>query len=566
MGVVYKARHRKLNRLTAIKMILGGRFSSSDEMQRFHMEAEAAARLDHPSIVPVYEIGEQDGQPFFAMKYIDGGSLADQMERLQADPRLAAQMLSTVARAVHHAHQRGILHRDLKPANVLIDDGDQPLITDLGLAKSTAGDSQLTKTGAVLGTPAYMSPEQATGEQAVTTATDIYALGAILYELLTGRPPHTGATAIETVMSVRNDTPVSPRKRNLAIDVDLELICLKCLERDPEQRYGSAAALAGDLDNWLSGAPISVAPPSMAAVAARWVRHNRRLVYAGFALLLGMAFTIPLLAGFFNNVVFDVRRHFPKAERPWFFALEGLPDWVAGASFLVLALLVWPSIGLWNAIVTRPVTTSRAMLFGVLTSTLCSGLVAAAFGWAVVLIVAGNYAGDRIVALGEAVWTPPDTSPDEARRAAVELYDGLDNVAVEQRARVLSDRIFYEQVARVPWAFAIIGIASVLLALPILWGTVIATMLLDRKLSFWLLAVRYAAAWISATVLAVMVIGYVFGIVTGSLSTRYTTIHAVLTVVCLTTFYLAIKRWMQPIATESALSGAERPTPTPIPS
>ena len=163
MGVVYKARHRKLNRVAAVKMILGGRFSSEDELQRFHIEAEAAARLDHPGIVPVYEIGEQDGQAFFAMKYVDGGSLADRIGTLQTDPRQAVHMLATVARAVHHAHQRGVLHRDLKPANILIDESNQPLVTDLGLAKSTADNSRLTKTGAVLGTPSYMSPEQATG-------------------------------------------------------------------------------------------------------------------------------------------------------------------------------------------------------------------------------------------------------------------------------------------------------------------------------------------------------------------------------------------------------------------
>jgi len=189
MGVVYKARHTKLNRIAALKMILGGRFSSQDDVQRFHIEAKAAAGLDHSGIVPVYEIGEHDGQAFFAMKYIDGGSLVQNVDRFRADPRAAVTMLASVARAVNHAHQRGVLHRDLKPANILIDEAGQPLITDLGLAKTTTGDSELTRTGAVLGTPSYMSPEQAQSTESVTTAADIYALGAIMYDLLTGQPP-----------------------------------------------------------------------------------------------------------------------------------------------------------------------------------------------------------------------------------------------------------------------------------------------------------------------------------------------------------------------------------------
>ena len=199
MGVVYKARHKKLNRIAAVKMIIGGRFSSAEELQRFHVEAESAARLDHPGIVPIYETGECDGQAFFAMKFIEGGSLGQQIERFRLDSRSAVTLLINVARAVHHAHQRGILHRDLKPANILIDEDDNPLITDLGLAKNTSGGSDLTNTGAVLGTPSYMPPEQASGDRTVTTAADIYALGAVMYELLTGQPPYQGSSAVDTV-------------------------------------------------------------------------------------------------------------------------------------------------------------------------------------------------------------------------------------------------------------------------------------------------------------------------------------------------------------------------------
>ena len=199
MGVVYKARHQRLNRIAALKMIISGRFSSEDELRRFHIEAESAARLDHPGIVPVYEIGEVEGQPFFAMKYIEGGSLAEQMDQLREHPREAMALLAKVARGVHHAHQRGVLHRDLKPGNILLDEMGEPLITDLGLAKSTTNDSNLTNTGAVMGTPSYMPPEQAAGG-GVTTAADIYSLGAIMYQLLTGEPPHKGESAMETMM------------------------------------------------------------------------------------------------------------------------------------------------------------------------------------------------------------------------------------------------------------------------------------------------------------------------------------------------------------------------------
>nr|WRX36747.1 hypothetical protein [uncultured bacterium] len=546
MGVVYKARHAKLNRVAAVKMILGGQFSSADVLQRFYIEAEAAARLDHPGIVPVYDIGESNGQPFFAMKYVEGGSLSDKMPELRADSKLACRMLADVARAVHHAHQRGILHRDLKPANILIDEAGNPLVTDLGLAKSTSGnDSNLTKTGAILGTPGYMPPEQAAGEESVTMAADVYSLGAILYETMTGRPPHQGSTAIETVMNVLNDTPVEPRKLNPKVAPELELICLKCIERNPDARYTSAAAVASDLESWLADEPISIKAPSLAAQTARWMRKNRRMVYVALTLLMVTMFLVPSSMVLFGNgalhvgnvTMGEVYQHFPNAQRPWFTIFDNVPGWVVNVLLLAMLFFVWPSIGLWNAIATRPKSIRHAVVSGFVTSVICASLLIVTSGWLLVVTSTGNYANRQIETLGAVVWPTGESTPAEALNQANELYEGLEDVPENIRAKVLADRILNEEIAQGPLALALLGIIGIVIAIPILFGTVVGHIVLTRSKSLWAAIIRYGLVFLTLPICIAMSLQFLFGRIEDPLP------GGIVLAVCVITLFLALRRW-----------------------
>lgn len=303
MGVVYRARQVSLNRIVAVKMILSGQLAGEAEVKRFRVEAEAAANLQHPHIVAIHEIGEHEGRHYFSMDYIEGRNLAEHVPAKSYSARETALLVKQLAEAVHYAHQRGTLHRDLKPQNVLIDAQGQPHITDFGLAKrwvatdpsgpGAGAASELTHTGAIMGSPSYMAPEQAAARLGeIGPATDVYSLGAILYQLLTGQPPHRGNTALETLQQVIGAEPEAPRRLRTGVPPDLETICLKCLEKNPAQRYANARQLAEELGRFLGGEPILAKPAGASRKVWSWaLRHPWAISGATSLVILGLGFS-----------------------------------------------------------------------------------------------------------------------------------------------------------------------------------------------------------------------------------------------------------------------------------
>jgi WD40 repeat protein len=309
MGVVYQVRQVALNRVVALKMILTGAHAAPEVRQRFRREAEAVARLQHPNIVQIHEVGEADGHPFFSLEFCPGGSLADRLNGTPLPAREAARLVETLARAVHAAHDAGIVHRDLKPANVLLGDGDTPKVTDFGLAKQLDRAADQTASGAIVGTPSYMAPEQAGGRnRELGPWTDVYALGAVLYELLTGRPPFRAESPAETLLLVLTEEPVPPSRLRPNLPRDLESVCLQCLRREPARRYPTAAALADDLRRFLDGRPVAARPAGAWERGWRWCRRNP--LAAGLAAAVAAA----LLAGTGTATYFAVRADQQRAS------------------------------------------------------------------------------------------------------------------------------------------------------------------------------------------------------------------------------------------------------------
>ena len=341
MGIVYRARQTSLNRVVALKLIRVEGQPSESEARRFQHEAEAVASLDHPGIVPIYEVGIHEGRHYFSMKLISGKSLKQASKGLKGDFPAIARILADVARAVQHAHERGVLHRDLKPGNILLDEYDLPHVADFGLAKRIdLGDPDATQTGAVVGTPAYMAPEQATATRGtITTATDVYGLGAVLYTLLSGHAPHRGSSQLEILDAVREHAPESPLRVDAKVPRDLSVICMKCLEKDPRRRYHSARELADDLDRWLDGRPIAARRVGPATRAVMWCK--RKPLAAGLA----AALLISALVGSTGILINwrEVRRQRDELARA---NVQVRSEWEASRllnEFLVSDLLAWSS-------------------------------------------------------------------------------------------------------------------------------------------------------------------------------------------------------------------------------
>lgn len=523
MGVIYKARHIKLNRIRALKIILSGRFSSKGDVQRFHIE---------------------------------GGSLADRLLEFHADPHKAMELLAKVGRAVHHAHQRGILHRDLKSANILLEGDDQPRITDLGLARNTADGSNLTNTGAVLGTPSYMPPEQATGNAVITTAADIYSLGAIMYELLTGVPPYRGATAMETVLQVREGKLEPPQKNFPSVDRDLQLICLKCLEHVPDERYPSALAVVNDLEAWVANEPISISAPSssssLMAQASRWFRQNRQITFIGFAVLMGIIATMPFALTFVAGGDFsEVYDRFPLDQRPWLFSFGKLPNWFNLTMGFSLLFILWPSVGFLNALVGRPKTVWKALGTGCMTAILLTTVFSVLLGWMPLLRMTNDDARTKV--LTSALWPKDDESKVAKQKEAEKLFTGLEDIPPDERAGVVADRLRSDRLASAPVALLMIFAFQCIAMIPVVYGTAIGFTLLQRGHRIRIAWLRYTLAWAFAFMALFMSIDATVDIFFGdSNSLPELAPELATTAISGILFWLVMRRWRKQSTTESA--------------
>jgi hypothetical protein len=500
MGVVYKARQTGLNRLAAVKVILAGGHAGVHELERFRQEAEALARLEHPNIVRIYEVGDRGGFPFLSLEFCPAGSLDKQLNRSPLPPSRAAELVATLARAVHAAHQAGIIHRDLKPANVLLAEDGTPKITDFGLAKRVEGGEGLTQSGAVVGTPSYMAPEQAAGRSGlVTTAADVYAMGAILYECLTGRPPFRAATPIDTILQVLDQEPERPSALRPGIDRRLELICLKCLSKEPGRRYASADGLATDLEHWRAGEPVSVQPPSLPGLLRLWLRQN--FGAAGWTAVVGLATGLvmslllwliaiqPGLKGLGAS-----HRQMTGGDAPWLAPDWEAPPWLV-APLSLLGVAAFAFSGLATARLVRPRNRQADVAAGLVSGAI-TGVVffTLGFGWFAALLSVEPGLRKDVWWVSQAAWDESEPDGAEAgasgqprpRERLLARYPALREVPAEERGRVVYAKVACDVCTGIPKGIWVGMLMSVGLCTAVAaCGTAMGGSLLRRGLGVW---------------------------------------------------------------------------------
>lgn len=523
MGAVYKAVHQTLGREVALKVILSGQFASENDVRRFYLEAESAASLDHPGIVPIYEIGEQDGHHYFTMKLIEGGSLAARMGELRNDIRASVGILSSVAEAIGYAHKRGILHRDIKPANILLDEDDNPLVTDLGLAKQIQSESDLTGTGAIVGTPAYMSPEQASGSKEITTGTDVYSLGAILYQCLTGRPPHQAESAVATLMLAAAGEIDPPSHIAQQVDRSLELVCMKALATDPSERYPSADAFAKDLRHWLAGETVSVRPKSFASVCGDLLANQLRSAIGAMILGIvgGIALGVPAYGGLATRLFHGDRARFsltmlqetlPNVSifDPWWLH----PPALFLGPALILGVLFCFLLGAFIVRLVKPETIQHALAVGLVAGLLMAIVQFALYGVAASWNTFALVSADEVDALATAGFGD-ETSRQESLESFYDQYTGLDDLAPADQANAVSKMVATKiMLSTPPVALGTLSACLIFASVFCVFSTLHAYRLLVASFSWLDRSIRYtevvallAIAGVSATMTMFTVVG-----------------------------------------------------------
>jgi len=389
-----------------------------------------------------------------------------------------------------------------------------------------------------------MPPEQAAGKS-VTTAADIYALGAILYELIVGRPPYQGDTTVQVVMQVVEGPPAPPHKINPAVDPDLELICLKAMEREPSERYSSAQAMASDLESWMAGDSISVRPPSFQAKISGWLKRNQSLAYGVFAAVFGFMICAPAVLTFFSGTLGQVYDEFPGTDRPWMFKIW-VPNLISLLFAVVLFLFVWPSIGFLNAVISKPPTFLRSTISGFRISAFLSLIFYFLVGWLITIQGVHNYSSSNLNTMTNALWPSAESTAGEAVEKANNLFGGLEHIPETDRAKVVARRLEADRYASLPFSFGVLTLVVAGFAGPIIYGTMIASSLRRRNLPTWLLLLRYLIAWCATTILAIALIGltYTFlisssgGEMQSSMNSTMLTIGVLILLV-----YLVMRRW-----------------------